>query len=523
MLTRSHPSPHALPPRSLGAILQRLWTHTSTRLAAAAGAAVTTALVAAVIMPRGPVTTAQALLLMTLGMLTGVAAGFILRSRWGMLLAPAVFVVAYELGRVGEVGATVDMPNLTTTFGIIAFLAGRGVTYTLALGPMLLGVLWGKAIAERIAGTVTRHRGSGFAIRRGFAGMSTIAMVALAFWIAIPPSVPPVLGADGREVPGSVSELVRVEIGGNDQWIELRGANPDNPVLLYISGGPGQSDLALSRALLQPLEADFTIALWDQRGNGLSYASFDRESITLDRVVTDAVEVTNYLRERFDEEKIYVLGESWGSTLAVLAAQQHPELFYAVIGSGQMVSQLETDRIIYNDMLAWADEHDADLASQLRGFGPPPYADVWAYGVVVANYGRIESDYDPPQAAVERLESADVGFWGVMGSEYSPIDKTNLFRGLVDTGDVLYPQLQGIDFRQDVPALAVPIYVFDGEHELRGRRDLLFEWLETLQAPAVEVYTFEDGGHAVALEHADDLHRILLDTILPATYPGENP
>jgi pimeloyl-ACP methyl ester carboxylesterase len=388
---------------------------------------------------------------------------------------------------------------------------------------MLLGVPWGTALASALAGHRRRHHGSGFAVRRGLAALSTVALAGLAVWIALPPVVPPVLGADGEEVPGSISELVRVEIGGNEQWIELRGANPDNPVLLYISGGPGQSDLALSRAMLQPLEADFTLALWDQRGNGLSYASFDRDTMTLERVIADAIEVTDYLRARFDEEKIYVLGESWGSTLAVLAAQERPDLFHAVIGSGQMVSQLETDKLIYADMLAWAEENDAGLAEQLRAFGPPPYSDIWDQGVIVTNYGRIESDYDPPQATIDRLESADVGFWGMMGSEYSPINKTNLFRGLVDTADVLYPQLQGIDFRVDVPTLAVPIYIFDGEHELRGRRDLLLEWVEILQAPDKQVFTYENSGHAPALEQADDLHRILLDTILPATYLTAQP
>lgn len=522
MLTHLPSYPHAPEAqRTLGATLYRLWTHTSTRIAAATGAAVTTGLVATVLMPRGPVTATQALILMALGLLTGIAAGFILRSRWAMLLAPAVFVIAFELGRLGETGASVDTPNLVTMFGIIAFVAGRGVTFALALLPMLLGVPWGMALASFLAGHIPHHHGTGFAIRRGFAGLSTITLAALAVWIALPPTIPPVLGADGREVAGSVSELVEVEIGGSQQWIELRGANPENPVLLYISGGPGQSDLALSRALLQPLEADFTLALWDQRGNGLSYASFDPSTMTLERVIADAIEVTDYLRTRFDEEKIYVLGESWGSTLAVLAAQERPDLFHAVIGSGQMVSQLETDKLIYEDMLAWADENDSGLAEQLRGFGPPPYGDMWAYGVVMTNYGRIESDYDPPQAAIDRLEAADVGFWGIGGSEYTPINKTNIFRGLVDTADALYPQLQGIDFRRDVPALAVPIYIFDGEHELRGRRDLLMEWVGMLQAPEVQVFTFEDGGHSVALEHGDDLHRILLDTILPATYPGQ--
>lgn len=145
---------------------------------------------------------------------------------------------------------------------------------------------------------------------------------------------------------------------------------------------------------------------------------------------------------------------------------------------------------------------------------------MWAYGVVMVNYGHLESEYDLPQATLDREAAADVGFWGMMGSEYSPIDKTNIFRGLVDSADVLYPQLQGIDFRTDVPTLAVPIYIFDGEHELRGRRELLAEWVGMLQGPAVEVFTFETGGHAPALENADDLHRILMETILPATYPA---
>jgi pimeloyl-ACP methyl ester carboxylesterase len=301
----------------------------------------------------------------------------------------------------------------------------------------------------------------------------------------------------------------------------LRGASVDKPVLLYISGGPGQSDLALSRAMLKPLEQDFVLALWDQRGNGISYASFDPDTITLDRVVMDAIDVTNYLRDRFDEQKIYVLGESWGSTLAVLAAQQHPELYYAILGSGQMVSQLETDRIIYTDLLAWAEENDDGLAAQLRDFGPPPYDNLWAYGVVMENYHHLEGDYDTPQAAVDRLEAADVGFWGMMGDEYTAVNKVNLFRGLMETFNVLYPQLQEIDFRRDVPVLNVPIYIFDGEHELRGRRELVYEWFEMLQVPDKQMFTFEDGGHSVALEHADDLHRILIEVILPATYPGQ--
>ena len=98
--------------------------------------------------------------------------------------------------------------------------------------------------------------------------------------------------------------------------------------------------------------------VWDQRGSGKSYAALDPTSTyTLERWSADTIALTDYLRDRFAEEKIYLLGESWGSTLGVLAVQERPDLFHAYIGSGQMVSQRETDRIIWRDLLAYARPH----------------------------------------------------------------------------------------------------------------------------------------------------------------------
>ncbi|HVL25914.1 MAG TPA: alpha/beta hydrolase [Thermomicrobiales bacterium] len=521
MATHKHPVSTPLsPPASVAPALTALWARAETRIAAAAGIAALTGLLVGLVMPRGPVTTAQALMLMVTGAVTGIAAGFVLRSRWAMLLAPVAHVAAFELIRLGETGPTVDGIHPGTTFGILAFLVGRGVYGILGLLPMILGVAWGAALARRLTATHERH-GIGFVARRAIGALTTVSLIALAVWIALPPSVAPVIDANGNEIPGSVSELTKVTLGGHDQWVEIRGASPDLPVLLYLSGGPGQSDLAFSRAILEPLTQDFLIVGWDQRGTGKSYPALDANTLTLDRAIADTIELTEYLRDRFDEQKIYVLGESWGSTLGVLAAQQRPDLYYALIGSGQMVSQRVTDQMIYDDLLAYADEHgDTGLAKTLRGFGPPPYGSILDYAYVLTNYEKIEGEYDPPQSYIDRGEQSGVGFWGMMGSEYAPIDKVNLFRGLLDMSSVMYPQLQEIDFRADVPTLDVPIYLFDGKHELRGRRELANEWFAMLDAPDKQMVTYENAGHAVAFEHADDLHRILLDVILPATYPA---
>ncbi len=186
-----------------------------------------------------------------------------------------------------------------------------------------------------------------------------------------------------------------------------------------------------------------------------------------------------------------------------------------------MVNPALTDQRIYDDLLAEAERTgDSGLADELRDFGPPPYEDLWAYGVIMQHYELLEGEYDPPQSYTDRGEDSGVGFWGIMGSEYTPIAKVNVLRGLMDVFAVMYPQLQEIDLRSSAATLDVPVYIFDGEHELAGRRDLALEWFELLDAPIKELYTFENAGHAVAFEHADDLHRILLEEILPATYPA---
>jgi pimeloyl-ACP methyl ester carboxylesterase len=262
-------------------------------------------------------------------------------------------------------------------------------------------VVLGAGLARRLTGGTTtrdprRHR-IGLYVRRAVAGLATAGLVALGALIAQPASTPPILGADGHRLPGSVAELRTLRLGGRSQAVMIRGYSMDNPVLLYLSGGPGGSDLPWSRAIMTELQRNFILVGWDQPGSAKSYPALAPSSgLTIDQEVADTVELTNYLRRRFDEPKIYLLGESWGSVLGVLTVQRHPDLFHAYIGVGQMVNPRETDRRLYRDMLSYAARtHDTALAAQLRSYGEPPYGNVWAYGVQLSMYDKIEPNYEP--------------------------------------------------------------------------------------------------------------------------------
>lgn len=106
----------------------------------------------------------------------------------------------------------------------------------------------------------------------------------------------------------------------------------------------------------------------------------------------------------------------------------------------------------------------------------------------------------------------------MLGSEYTFIEKTNVLRGLIDTFSILYPQLYSLDFRRDAARLEVPVYILDGAAELTGRRDLAIEWFDALDAPIKQRVTFKGAAHSVAFEQADEVQRLLNETIVPATY-----
>ena len=325
-----------------------LRTQSAARAAAVVAIATLGGVLIGLTMPRGPVTSGQALALLGVGVLVGLTTGFLLRSRWALLLAPVLNITGFELARLGTSGPTVNGISTDGMFGILSFVVGRGFYGLVAVLPMVVAAAYGAALGRRYDLREPRERRLrsriALYLRRGIAASGGVVVVGIVWLLAQPASVPPIRDASGKVVPGSIASLEKVRINGSDQWIEIRAWSPDKPVLLSIPGGPGQSDLALSRPTLGTLAEDFVVVSWDQRGIGKSHASYDPKTLTTKQAVADTITLTNYLRKRFNERKIYLFGESGGSVIDILAVQQHPELYHAWIGSGQMVNPRETDQ-----------------------------------------------------------------------------------------------------------------------------------------------------------------------------------
>jgi pimeloyl-ACP methyl ester carboxylesterase len=226
-------------------------------------------------------------------------------------------------------------------------------------------------------------------------------------------------------------------------------------------------------------------------------------------MVSDTIELTDYLIDRFGQDDVYLVGNSWGSLLGVMVISERPDMYTAYVGIGQMVDPRETDVMFWEDALAWAEETgESDLAGTLRRNGPPPYDDLMAYEAAVGTEHRW-NDYPELDTSNEMPAILFV-------PEYDLMDKINGFRGFLDTFSVLYPQLQDIDLRSQVSDVSIPVYMITGEHEARGRSVIADEWFEELRAPAKQSVVFDAAGHRAHFDQPGVFSEFMREVVLPA-------
>ena len=200
-------------------------------------------------------------------------------------------------------------------------------------------------------------------------------LVCLAWRVFGPISTPPFRGSHGEALPHSIAVVERWPINGVEQSVIIRGRNRDNPILLFVHGGPGSSETPALRHFDAALEDHFVVVYWDQRYAGQSYDPLlpRPTHLTIAQYVDDLDDVIERLRARFGRNRIGILAHSWGTVLGVLYAEKNPQKLYAYVGVGQVADVPESERRSYAFVLREAKLRHADKAiRELEQLGPPP-------------------------------------------------------------------------------------------------------------------------------------------------------
>jgi proline iminopeptidase len=305
--------------------------------------------------------------------------------------------------------------------------------------------------------------------------------------------------ADARRIvnPDGVERLEKVRIGGIDQWVSIRGADKRNPVLLLIHGGPGYVSMPMSWWFSRGWEEYFTVVQWDQRGAGKTYLLNDPASITptltLERMVGDAEEMTSWIRLNLGKQKIFVMGHSWGSYLGLELAKRHPDWLYAYIGVGQLIDGPESERRGWAFALEAARRAgNSEAVRELEAIAPyfapgqrTPLKDIYTQRKWLDFYGGVMA-HRQGNSAESALAQLSPDY---TDEEISRIWQGNDFSEQHLLAEVLNQDLSGIR------KLDCPLIVFAGRYDFNVNSEVAAEWFAKVKAPSKELVWFENSAH----------------------------
>ena len=345
-------------------------------------------------------------------------------------------------------------------------------------------------------------------------------IIVLLLFIFIPPSfgtIKPYKDSEGNVLLGSIAEKVYVEINGSKQGMIIKGEDLNKPVLLLVHGGPGLSDYFLSTLYETGLEKEFVVCYWEQRGTGLSYhKDLDYKNINKEQFVLDTIEVTEYLRERFNQEKIYLIGHSWGSYLGLMAVQAFPELYHAYIAMSQVVNQMDSEKEAFEYMLnQYQFKNDKKMIKKFNQY------DVMASEDDMMEYRksplRDQAMHELGVGTMHEMNSVITGlfFPSLRCLDYTIGERIDIWRGKVfsSRSEMLYT-IDDFDAREDVMSLEVPIYFFAGIYDYTTSYQLQKEFYEILDAPIKGFYTFHESAHSPIFEEPDFAFQIFTQDII---------
>jgi pimeloyl-ACP methyl ester carboxylesterase len=308
--------------------------------------------------------------------------------------------------------------------------------------------------------------------------------------------------------PNGIDEAMYVKIGGINQWIQIRGQDRKNPVILCLHGGPGGSWLGQTPIFL-PWEKQFTVVQWDQRGTGKTLettGSSIAATMSVDRMTQDGIEVTEFLRNHLHKDKIILLGFSWGSLLGVHMVKMRPDLYYAYVGTGQVSNMPIAQQMSYAYVLEKARAaNDASAVQNLKRIGPPPFDSMEKIVTFFQTLGKYECESDR-NAGVGALTAPNYSLWDIY----------NLFKGFarVPTFSV-YHEMLSADLSSLGPDFQIPIFIFQGADDERTPASLAQEYFNSINAPHKEFVLFEGGGHFTVLSMSGKFLQELVTRVRP--------
>ncbi len=311
--------------------------------------------------------------------------------------------------------------------------------------------------------------------------------------------------------PNGISEAGFVKVRGVEQWVQIRGEDRNNPVILFLHGGPGYTAIPFNYPTMRAWERHFTIVDWDQRGAGRTYIRHGRShgpDHTIDSMVKDGVVMAEYARRRLNKDKVIVLGHSWGSILGTELVRRRPDLFHAYVGTGQVVELQQNEiRSYWGLMERVRAAGDKKAEAELKAIGAPPYARNEQMGRERNVLQRFPPPLEKDWTQTERMNL-------LFAPGYSLRDGWDMTHQQ-DLGGTLMNEVMKYDVTANGVKFDVPMFYITGAEDLMTPTSVLVEYFPKVRAPHKDLVLIPGAGHHAVNVASDEFLSQMIRRVRP--------
>lgn len=311
------------------------------------------------------------------------------------------------------------------------------------------------------------------------------------------------VGINRRTPKGGINESMYVDINGTKQWINIYGENINNPVLLYLHGGPGSSTSDIDYVITRKWADVYTVVTWDQRNCGKSYDAGQNEiELTRDMFLEDGKEMTEFIRDYLSVDQITILGHSWGSIYGANLVLEYPEYYECFIGTGQLVDSIDNEKAFKEEALSWAEGDDESL-ELVRQLTPERMTmnHILARNALMEKYGynmmKDGSDYNLITTII-------------FNPNYSIVDWAKYFSRDMSVYLAFFQseEFQSFSLKGRLE-YKVPYYNINGNMDYQTNYKLAGEYFDSIDAPYKELFIMENTTHGLLESKSEEFSNIV--------------
>ncbi len=298
-----------------------------------------------------------------------------------------------------------------------------------------------------------------------------------------------------------------VQINGINQYLYHSGTKYENPVMLYLHGGPGSAESLFAHAFQEKWEDIYTIVHWDQRGAGKTLNRNPDKLPTIELLLKDLFEVIQYLRGKYNKDKIILLGHSWGSILGSIYIKRYPEQVDYYIGVGQIINKLENERFIYDRIKGMIlQAKDTKSLKKLEAIGDYPGDKLDSEWLKKSmRLRKLQDKYNLPSTK-SSTSAMKIIF-------KSPIFKLSDLSALIKgtkANKNTYDFVGNFNLNSEPAEYKVPIYYIFGQDDLQTPPMIAQEYFNKINAPHKAFYLISDAGHMTMIDQPKSFFETLL-------------